>query len=232
MFAVCVITLLILATVSHSAPLPCEELVQPLDQLHLHHLEGRRALIAASLSDPSHLEKFKSRDSASINFANDTSQISFTGAYGFRDSCQYLHTNVTLEGSSFTWTSLWPSSIHPVKTVGWCALTMSQRNSCVCTCSARGDRLSRRRWMSSAPRLDVWICLPSLWWILAKNCVQSMSPEIQQLKLKREQRDRKPNWLRLMICGHTDNKLQINHQWVLCANAKLCCSVIFLQDCS
>ncbi len=102
MFAVCVITLLSLATVSHSAPLPCEELVQPLDQLHLHHLEGRRALIAASLSDPSHLEKFKSRDSAGINFANDTSQISFTGAYGFRDSCQYLHTNVTLEGSSFT----------------------------------------------------------------------------------------------------------------------------------
>ncbi|XP_078021154.1 uncharacterized protein LOC144461735 [Epinephelus lanceolatus] len=104
MFAVYVITLLCLVSVSHSAPLACEDLVRPLNQLDLHHLEGRWVLVAGSLSDPAHLEKFKKRDSARIIFtnANETSKMSFTRVFGFNDSCQYMHANIKLEGSSFT----------------------------------------------------------------------------------------------------------------------------------
>uniref|UniRef100_A0A8C4EC96 Apolipoprotein M n=1 Tax=Dicentrarchus labrax TaxID=13489 RepID=A0A8C4EC96_DICLA len=84
------------------SPLTCEDLVRPLDQLDLHHLEGRRALVAGSLSDPAHLEHFKRRESASINFANETSKTSIIRVFGFGDSCEYLNSSIRLEGSGFT----------------------------------------------------------------------------------------------------------------------------------
>uniref|UniRef100_A0A8C2XPI0 Apolipoprotein M n=1 Tax=Cyclopterus lumpus TaxID=8103 RepID=A0A8C2XPI0_CYCLU len=88
----------------HQAPLACEDSVWPVDPLHRSHLEGRCFLIAGSLSDPADLENFKRRDSAKSNFVNasETSKMSFTGIFGFGDSCQYVHSGVTLEGPSFT----------------------------------------------------------------------------------------------------------------------------------
>ncbi|TNN83687.1 hypothetical protein EYF80_006205 [Liparis tanakae] len=89
---------------SHQAPLACEDSVRPLEKLHRSHLEGRWVLIAGTVSDPADLENFKRRDSARSNFVNasEASEMSFTGIFGFGDSCQYLHSNITLEGPSFT----------------------------------------------------------------------------------------------------------------------------------
>uniref|UniRef100_A0A3Q0R543 Uncharacterized protein n=1 Tax=Amphilophus citrinellus TaxID=61819 RepID=A0A3Q0R543_AMPCI len=104
MFAVYGFALLCWVSVSHAAPPACEKLLRPLEQLDFQHLEGRWAMVAGSVSDPAHLEKFKSRDSASITFANtsDSSEITFMRVFGFDDSCRYSNSNITLQGSSFT----------------------------------------------------------------------------------------------------------------------------------
>ncbi|AWP05804.1 putative alpha-1-acid glycoprotein 1-like [Scophthalmus maximus] len=122
MFALCVIALFCLLSVSHSAPLTsyqmpphvetqriavgdltCEDVIRPLDQLDQHQLEGRQVLVAGGLRELAHQERFKSRDSATIHFANDseTSQITLKRVFGFKDSCEYLNSNISLEGSSF-----------------------------------------------------------------------------------------------------------------------------------
>lgn len=101
MFAFYVSVLLCLATVSHSATLSCEDLVRPLDHVEFHHLAGRWALVAGSLTDRTHEESFKRRDSASINFVNETSSLSLMRAFRFGDSCQYMTSNITLEGNYF-----------------------------------------------------------------------------------------------------------------------------------
>uniref|UniRef100_A0A3B3VUM1 Uncharacterized protein n=1 Tax=Poecilia latipinna TaxID=48699 RepID=A0A3B3VUM1_9TELE len=87
-----------------SAPLTCEESVRPLDRLDTRRLEGKWALVAGSLSHPPFLERFKQRDSASINFASTTSDtsISYTRSIRLHGNCTYSSINITLEGSSFT----------------------------------------------------------------------------------------------------------------------------------
>uniref|UniRef100_A0A087YQG5 Uncharacterized protein n=1 Tax=Poecilia formosa TaxID=48698 RepID=A0A087YQG5_POEFO len=102
---VCAIAVLCLLPVSRSAPLTCEESVRPLDRLDTRRLEGKWALVAGSLSHPPFLERFKQRDSASINFASTTSDtsISYTRSIRLHDgNCYYASYNITLEGSSFT----------------------------------------------------------------------------------------------------------------------------------
>ncbi len=91
--------------VSHSAPLACEDLVRPLDQLDPRHLEGRRALVAGSLSHLPFLEQFKQRDSAAVNFSSNTSDtnISYTRSIRLDNKCLYSSYNISLEGSSFTY---------------------------------------------------------------------------------------------------------------------------------
>uniref|UniRef100_A0A3B5ADJ7 Uncharacterized protein n=1 Tax=Stegastes partitus TaxID=144197 RepID=A0A3B5ADJ7_9TELE len=103
MFAACVIAVLCWMSVGHSAPLDCENLLRPLNQVGLPYLEGKWALIAGSVSDPAHLEKFKSRDSASIIFGNhsDASTVSFMRIFSFGDSCQYMKSNITLQSNGF-----------------------------------------------------------------------------------------------------------------------------------
>ncbi|GAA6232337.1 uncharacterized protein LOC117948160 [Lates japonicus] len=103
--AVCAVALLCFVSVSHSAPLACEELVRPLDQLNLRHLEGRWALVAGSLSHLPNLERFKQRDSATVNFASNTSDsaISYTRGIRLDNKCMYNSYNISLEGSSFTY---------------------------------------------------------------------------------------------------------------------------------
>ncbi|KAG7485087.1 hypothetical protein JOB18_002513 [Solea senegalensis] len=103
MFVGCAITLLCLMSVSHSAPV-CEKLVQPLDQLDRHHLEGSWVLVAGCVKDSDDLEYYNTRESAVIQFANasESSEISFKRMFGFNDSCKYIHSNISLEGSGFT----------------------------------------------------------------------------------------------------------------------------------
>uniref|UniRef100_A0A3Q2EF52 Uncharacterized protein n=1 Tax=Cyprinodon variegatus TaxID=28743 RepID=A0A3Q2EF52_CYPVA len=96
---------LCLSPLSHAAPLACEELVRPLDQLDPRHLEGKWALVAGSLSHPPFLERFRQRDSASVSYASSTSEtsISYTRSLRLHGNCTYNTYNITLEGSSFTY---------------------------------------------------------------------------------------------------------------------------------
>ncbi|KAL7403662.1 hypothetical protein ABVT39_003421 [Epinephelus coioides] len=105
MFDVCAIALLCLVSLSHSAPLSCEDLVRPLEQLDPRHLEGRRALVAGSLSHLPYMERFKDRDSATVNFVNNTSEtnISMSRSMSSHNACHYMSYNISLEGSSFTY---------------------------------------------------------------------------------------------------------------------------------
>uniref|UniRef100_A0A668AZV5 Apolipoprotein M n=1 Tax=Myripristis murdjan TaxID=586833 RepID=A0A668AZV5_9TELE len=104
MFAVCATVLLYLTSGSHSAPLSCEELVRPLDQLEPHHLEGRWALVAGSLSHPASLDALKLRDSITMYFLNssETSTTSYTQINRFGDLCQNLPYNISMKGSTFS----------------------------------------------------------------------------------------------------------------------------------
>uniref|UniRef100_A0A4W6FTU3 Apolipoprotein M n=1 Tax=Lates calcarifer TaxID=8187 RepID=A0A4W6FTU3_LATCA len=104
MFAVCAFTLLCLMSVSHSAPMVCEKLVHPLDQLEPHHLEGKWALVAGSLNHPSSMDSLRLRDSITMYFSNssEASTISYTQVNRFGDQCQDLHYNISVQRSSFT----------------------------------------------------------------------------------------------------------------------------------
>lgn len=112
-FAVCVIVLPYMVPASHSAPLPCEELVRPVDQLDLRHLEGKWAMVAGSLSYLPNLERFKQRDSATINVSSNTSDtsISYSRSIRLDNKCQYNSYNISLEGSSFTYDGTGKSNI-------------------------------------------------------------------------------------------------------------------------
>lgn len=92
-------------SMSLAAPLACEELIRPLDELHLHRLVGRWALVAGGLSHLPSLERFRQRDSASINFSSNTSATSLSYTRSLCLGNKTLHTtfNVTLEGSGFTY---------------------------------------------------------------------------------------------------------------------------------
>lgn len=104
MLALYSIVFLCWVSVSHSAPLSCEDLNRPPDTVDFHYLKGSWVLVLASLSNPAHLVSLKERDSSSISFANhsDTSELSFTRVFNLHGSCQYMQTNITLEGSSFS----------------------------------------------------------------------------------------------------------------------------------
>ncbi|KAI3352461.1 hypothetical protein L3Q82_005415 [Scortum barcoo] len=108
MFALCIIAFLCLLPVNYSAPAACENLVRPLDHLDFHHLKGRWALVAGAMRDNSYLEKFKTRDSASVSFGNtsENSTVSFQRVIGFSGSCQYTQSNITLKASGFSFNDI------------------------------------------------------------------------------------------------------------------------------
>ncbi|XP_068178453.1 alpha-1-acid glycoprotein 2-like [Antennarius striatus] len=105
LFLSCVIAILSLIPVSKAAPSEaCEELVRPSDQLDLQHLAGRRALVAGSVSNISYLQLFAERDSATIHFANSTSESKLSYTRSIRlDKCYYGFYNISLDGSNFTY---------------------------------------------------------------------------------------------------------------------------------
>lgn len=103
MFTWCATLLLGLASVSHSSSLGCEDLIRPVDPLDPEPILGRWAFVAAGLHSPIHEMKFKSRDSASFLFVNRTSGMHLTRSVRFEGGCQYTGSDLTLEGSSFTY---------------------------------------------------------------------------------------------------------------------------------
>uniref|UniRef100_A0A3P9PCK4 Apolipoprotein M n=1 Tax=Poecilia reticulata TaxID=8081 RepID=A0A3P9PCK4_POERE len=104
MFAVFAFTVLCLVSVSHSTPLLCEKLVQPLESLAPHHLEGRWALVAGSLNHSQSMDALRLRDSITMYFSNssDPSTVSYTQINRFGNGCQHLRYNISLDGSSFS----------------------------------------------------------------------------------------------------------------------------------
>uniref|UniRef100_A0A3B5ADH9 Apolipoprotein M n=1 Tax=Stegastes partitus TaxID=144197 RepID=A0A3B5ADH9_9TELE len=102
MFAVCAVTILCFISVSHSAPLVCEKLVHPLDELAAHHFEGRWALVAGSLNHPPSMEALRLRDSITMYFSNSTETSTYTQINRFGDQCQHLAYNISVDSSSFT----------------------------------------------------------------------------------------------------------------------------------
>uniref|UniRef100_A0A3B3HNG2 Apolipoprotein M n=1 Tax=Oryzias latipes TaxID=8090 RepID=A0A3B3HNG2_ORYLA len=98
------IALLCWVSVSRSAPTPCEELVRPSDQVNFPDLKDSRVLVLASAKDPLQAEKLKSRDSVTISFDNhtDSSEMFLKRSYSFGDRCEYVQSNITVEGSSFS----------------------------------------------------------------------------------------------------------------------------------
>lgn len=97
MFAVCAIILLCLMTVSHLAPLACKDLLQPLDQLDPHHLEGTWAMIASSMKIIESAEPLRPSDSISNDFYNST----FHKSHCFGQMCHYSSQNISIEGSHY-----------------------------------------------------------------------------------------------------------------------------------
>ncbi|KAF3687542.1 hypothetical protein EXN66_Car003214 [Channa argus] len=104
-FAACAISLLCMVCVSHSAPLPCEELVRPLKEVDFHNFKGLWAMVAGSLSYLTNLEKFKQRDSATVNFYSNTSDtsVSYSRSIRLDNKCLYTSYNISLQGGSFTY---------------------------------------------------------------------------------------------------------------------------------
>ena len=97
--AAAAIALLFLVSASHSVPPPpgaLEDTVRPLDQLDSRHLEGRWALVAASMEEKS-ADYVKERDSVAIYFHNS----SYTQVNRVGGACQYQPHNISLEGHSF-----------------------------------------------------------------------------------------------------------------------------------
>lgn len=104
MFAVFTVSLFLLISMSCSAPPVCERLVHSLEQLEPHHLNGRWALVAGSLSHLPSMKALQLRDSITMHFSNssDTSTFSYTQINRFGDDCQPLLYNISVtEVSNF-----------------------------------------------------------------------------------------------------------------------------------
>ncbi|KAL6110168.1 orm1 [Pungitius sinensis] len=104
MFAARAAFVLCLVSVGGSAPLGCEDLLRPLDQLDPVHLEGRRAMVAGSLSFPPYMERLRRGHSATSDFSRDArgNATYWRRSRLLGDRCHYASYNISLEGSSFT----------------------------------------------------------------------------------------------------------------------------------
>ncbi|KAL7404961.1 hypothetical protein ABVT39_021707 [Epinephelus coioides] len=84
-----------LVSLSHSAPLSCDDLVMPLDHVARHHLTGRWTLVAGTMNDSAAADTLKKRDSTAIYLHNSScTHVSRTG-----DTCRYHYRNISMEGS-------------------------------------------------------------------------------------------------------------------------------------
>uniref|UniRef100_A0A3Q2QIE2 Uncharacterized protein n=1 Tax=Fundulus heteroclitus TaxID=8078 RepID=A0A3Q2QIE2_FUNHE len=99
--AAAAVLLLGLVSVSRSAPLACEDLLRPLGQPDLGGLEGRRAMVAGTLSHLPLMERLRRRDSATAEFSSIQSGVSFRRSSRSGNDCRYASYNVTLEGAGF-----------------------------------------------------------------------------------------------------------------------------------
>ncbi|CAL9700388.1 unnamed protein product [Knipowitschia caucasica] len=101
MFCVYVILVFGLVHHCHLTPPSCQDLLRPVDPVLPQHVSGGWTLVAGGLNT-SDFERFKVEDSILLNFTviNGTS-MSFSRASRFSETCQYVDSVITLEGSGF-----------------------------------------------------------------------------------------------------------------------------------
>lgn len=93
LFAACIIFVLLVSG-NLAAPLACEDLLQPLNQVDSASLMGRWVSVASSLQMEAARDAIKERDS----FAIDVRNTSYTMAISSKGQCNYFQRNISLEG--------------------------------------------------------------------------------------------------------------------------------------
>lgn len=103
MFAAHATILLFLVGVSQAAPPVCEQLVQPLGQVHMHQLQGGLAFVAGSVNNSQIMEALKLRGSITAYFSNSSeTHVSYTQVNRIAEQCQWRSYNISFQGATFT----------------------------------------------------------------------------------------------------------------------------------
>lgn len=94
MFSTACIVVVLLVSGNLAAPLACEDLLRPVNQVDPAYMMGRWASVASSLQLEAARDALETKDS----FAVDVRNSSYTMAISFNGQCNYYHRNITLEG--------------------------------------------------------------------------------------------------------------------------------------
>lgn len=95
--------LLCLVGASQSAPHVCEQLVRPLGQVQLHHLEGGLAFVAGSVNNSQIMEALKLRGSITAYFSNSSeTHLSYTQVNRIAEQCHRRSYNISFQGATFS----------------------------------------------------------------------------------------------------------------------------------
>lgn len=98
MFAVYSLFFLLLLSMSHSAPLDCNDLLKPLDEINPSDFKGRWAMVADSMRTSQPTDGFPTISSIVLDIHN----VSLTkGVLISSEFCNYDSFNVTLNGSNY-----------------------------------------------------------------------------------------------------------------------------------
>lgn len=93
LYAACIIFVLLVSG-NLAAPLACEDLLRPLNQVDSANLMGRWASVAGSLQMEAARDALQQKDS----FAVDVRNSSYTMAISSNGQCHYFQRNISLEG--------------------------------------------------------------------------------------------------------------------------------------
>lgn len=97
-FAACIAAVLCSLSGSLAAPLACDDLVRPLNQMDPHDLVGRWTVIASSFQTEAAAAALKERDSYAVFVGNST----YTLAFSEKGQCHYYLRNMSVEGPVVT----------------------------------------------------------------------------------------------------------------------------------
>lgn len=97
-FTACIIAVLCSLSGSLAAPVACDDLVRPLNQVDLHNLVGRWIVIASSFQTEEAAAALKEKDSYSVVLDNST----YTLAFSEKGQCHYYLRNMSVEGPVVT----------------------------------------------------------------------------------------------------------------------------------
>lgn len=97
-FAACIISIFCSLSGSLAAPLACDDLVRPLNQMDPHSLVGRWTVIASSFQMEAAAAALKEKDTYTVDLGNST----YTLVFSEKGQCHYSLRNMSVEGLVFT----------------------------------------------------------------------------------------------------------------------------------